>query len=184
MMLDVMKLSFQTFARNIQRAGKFVSQVPHLRSIAQAIFYLTENARSAIAVPANVRSVFDGNSSNCRLFPRRGHLFCSAAGSKQDFLVQVRRWVSRNADVIDGFNPDAGGLQAVTNRFSRKAGAMFEAIEALFFSRSDQFAITDNRRRRITMIGVYSENDHVKNLELRISDCGLSLRLCFFAAFA
>ena len=62
--------------------------------------------------------------------------------------------------MIDFCDRNTCGLQTVLNRVRGKTGAVFDAIEALFFRRSDQFTIADNRRRCITVIGINSENQH------------------------
>src|SRR5712692_8165697 len=72
----------------------------------------------------------------------------------------MRRRVARNADVLDGFDPDSRSLQAILNRLCRKAGAVLHAIEALFLDSGDNSAVFDQRGRRVPVISVNAENVH------------------------
>lgn len=64
----------------------------------------------------------------------------------QNFLVQMRRRIARDADVAHLFKPHARRIETVTNRLLGETGAMFDAIEALFFDRGDQSAVFDDCR--------------------------------------
>jgi hypothetical protein len=43
---------------------------------------------------------------------------------------------------------------------------VFETIETLFFDRSDQLSVFDNRRRRIPVIRINTQYDHLVCFEL------------------
>lgn len=64
----------------------------------------------------------------------------------QYLLVQVRRRIPRDADVVHLFDAHARLLQTVTNRLLGKAGAVLDAIEPFFFDRGDQSAVFDDCR--------------------------------------
>jgi hypothetical protein len=72
----------------------------------------------------------------------------------------VRGGISRNADVLDLFKPNARCSQTVTNRFGGKTSAVLETIKAFFLNRRNQFSILDERCRSITVVGIYTENVH------------------------
>src|SRR5262245_28724965 len=60
------------------------------------------------------------------------HLLRRTAGGKQDLLMQVGRWIARDADVVHGFNANTCGLQTIANRLSRKTRTVLDAIEPFF----------------------------------------------------
>ena len=111
MMFDVMKLRAQLFFRNTKHARQFILQVTHFRGIAESILDL-----------------MTGKSRN-------------ACGGKQDLLVQVRRGIARDTNVVQFFKPNSRRFETVTNRLLWKARRVLEAIEALFFRGGDQLAI-------------------------------------------
>ena len=74
--------------------------------------------------------------------------------------MQVRRGISRDANVRDIFNGDPGDGQAVFNRLGWKTGAMLDAIEPFLFNGGNQPAIANNRGRRIAVICIDAENVH------------------------
>ena len=75
--------------------------------------------------------------------------------------MQVRRGITRDPHVINLFNADSRRAQAILDRSRGEPGAVLDAIEALFFNRGDQFTIANERRRRIAVISVDSENYHL-----------------------
>src|SRR2546422_7698003 len=81
-------------------------------------------------------------------------------GREQDLFVYMRRRIAGDADMFDVFNGNPGSLQAVTYGFSGKAGAVLLASEALLFNCGNQLAVLDQRRRRVTVVCVYAEDDH------------------------
>ena len=81
-------------------------------------------------------------------------------GREQDLFVYMRRRITRDADVFDVFNGNAGSLQAVTDGLSGKAGAVLLAIEALLFNGGNKLAVSNQRRRRVTVKCVDAEDDH------------------------
>ena len=62
--------------------------------------------------------------------------------------------------MLDVFNADTGGIEAITNRLRWKPGAVFLTIESFFFSGGDQMAVANYRRRRVAVICVESKNIH------------------------
>ena len=56
------------------------------------------------------------------------------------------------------FNRYSSGLQTEPDRLRRESGAMLHTIEALFFDRGNNLAVANNRRSRITVIGIYSKD--------------------------
>ena len=82
------------------------------------------------------------------------------SGRVENFLVQVRRWIARDADVVHLFEPHAGRFETVTNCLLGEARAVLDAIETLFLRRGDQSAVLDDCRRSIAVIRVDSENVH------------------------
>lgn len=78
----------------------------------------------------------------------------------QDFLVQMRRRIARDADMVHIFQPHVRRCETVTDGLLGKARAVFDAIEALFLGRGDQSAVFDDCRRSIAVICVDSENVH------------------------
>src|SRR5690242_9215178 len=83
-----------------------------------------------------------------------------ACRREQDLLVQVRRRIARDSDVVQIFETDAGCIQTVANRLFGKAGGMFEAIETLLLGRSDEPAITHNGGGSVTVIRINPQNIH------------------------
>ena len=81
-----------------------------------------------------------------------------ARDREQEFLVEVRRRVTRDADVVEFGWCDAGRIEAIADRQGGKTRAMFLAIESFFFRSSDQLAIANNRSRRIPVVGIDSQN--------------------------
>src|SRR5438128_328470 len=92
----------------------------------------------------------------CRLPPASCRLLCRSRRGEQDLLVQVRRRIARDADVIYAGDIDSRGFQAIADRFGRKARAVLDSIEPLFFNGCDQLSVLDDRRRRITVVCVYA----------------------------
>src|SRR6266498_3662693 len=94
-------------------------------------------------------------------FPRLCSSVAKPSRREQNLLVQVRRRIARDADVIDFFNPNSRRPQTILDRLRGKTRTMLDAIEPLFFDRGNQLTIADDRRGRITVISIYAENDHV-----------------------
>ena len=74
----------------------------------------------------------------------------------QDLLVQMRRRIARNADMIDLVQADSRGLHTVANRLRRKPRAVLEAVEAFLLHRRDQLPVDDQRRAGVAVVSVYS----------------------------
>ena len=72
----------------------------------------------------------------------------------------MRRGIARDTDVVHLFEPQPRRIETITNRLLGETGAMFDAIETLFFDRGDQSAVLDDCRRSIAVIRVDSENVH------------------------
>ena len=68
------------------------------------------------------------------------------------------RRTARDADVIDFFNPNSRGAQAILDRLCGEPSTVLDPIEPLFFNRGNQLTVADDRRRRITVISVYAED--------------------------
>ena len=77
---------------------------------------------------------------------------------EKNLLVKVSRRIARDADVLDVFDADTGGIEAITNRLCWKPGAVFLAIESFLFDCRDQVAVANYRRRRVAVICVESKN--------------------------
>src|SRR6266700_2888832 len=56
---------------------------------------------------------------------------------KQNFLMQVRGRIARDADVIHVFNSNPSFAQTIANRFCGKAGAMLYAVESFLVCGGD-----------------------------------------------
>ena len=132
MMLDVVKARAQLFFRDAKHARKLILHVAYFRGVPESILDL---------MTRQLRN---------------------PCGGKQDLLVQVCGWIARDSNVVQIFNTDAGGLETVSNRLRRKARRVLEPVEALLFDRSDQLPIADNRRRRIAVIRINTENIHLR----------------------
>jgi hypothetical protein len=78
--------------------------------------------------------------------------------------VQVRRGIARDADVVKFGWRDAGRIEAIADSQRRKTRAMFLAIEPFFFCGSDQLPIANDRRRRIPVVGIDSQNVQTHSL--------------------
>src|ERR1700752_677058 len=103
MMLDLVKAGADLFFRQIKNARHLVFQITHAGRIAEPIL--------------------DLRSSQTR----------AASGSKENFLMQVRRRISGYPDVVEVSEPHSGSVKTVTNRLLRKSRRMLEAIEPLLF---------------------------------------------------
>src|SRR2546425_4636429 len=60
----------------------------------------------------------------CLLPPAYCNLLRRSRRRKQDFLVQVRRRIARDADVLDFFDADTGSFQTIPHRLRRKSRAV------------------------------------------------------------
>ena len=78
----------------------------------------------------------------------------------ENLLMQVRRRIARDADVVHVLEPYVRCFETVTDRLLGETRAMFDAIEALFLGGGDQSAVFDDCRRSIAVIRVDSENVH------------------------
>src|SRR5258706_5040233 len=78
----------------------------------------------------------------------------------QDLLMQMRRRIPRDADVLDLFDVDSRRAQTVLDRLRGKAGAVLYTIEALLFSGGNKLTVFDHRRRRIPAICMESKDIH------------------------
>ena len=74
----------------------------------------------------------------------------------------MRRRIARDTNVVQIFNIEAGGLETVANRLRWEACGVLETVEALLFYGSDQLPIAHDRSRRIPVIGVNTENIHLR----------------------
>ena len=112
-----------------------------------------------------MRAVWSGASSNAFRHDRRVSFNQPLAGG-ENFLVQPRGGIARDAYVVHLLQRDARRTQAIIDRLRRKSRAMLDAIEALFLDGRDQFAVFDERGRRVTMECIDAEN--VQGLKGRI----------------
>jgi hypothetical protein len=74
----------------------------------------------------------------------------------------MRRRIARDADMLDVFDPNTSGTQTILNCQGRKSGAVFDAIEPLFFGCCHNATVFDQRGGGIAVIGVYSEDVHLR----------------------
>jgi hypothetical protein len=79
-----------------------------------------------------------------------------------EFTPKVCPRIAGDSHVPESRGVDAG--KAIAGGLRGKAGPVFDAIEALLFGGSDQFAVGEQRRRRVTMEGVQAKNVHRGNL--------------------
>src|SRR5262249_44734985 len=77
---------------------------------------------------------------------------------KQNFLVQVRGRIPRNANVVEFLNRDVGSLQAIADCGRREPGTVLLAVEAFFLYGSDQMTILYDRGRGIAVVRVNSQD--------------------------
>jgi hypothetical protein len=130
MVLDVMKTRFEMFFRNAKHTRELILQIADTRGVAESILDLT---------PGKTRDT---------------------RGRKQDLLVQMRRRVSRDSDVVQIFKSNTSSFQTISNRLGRKPCRVLEPIEALFLSRGNQPPILDDRRRGIAVISIDTKDKH------------------------
>ena len=83
---------------------------------------------------------------------------------EQDLLVQVRRGIARNADVVEFGSGYAGGLEAVADGQGGKARAMLLAIEPFLFCGGHQLAIVHDRRRCVPVVSINSQDVQTHSL--------------------
>lgn len=105
---------------------------------AQVSFRYVEDARKLVFQIANFGSVRESILG----LPKHSQ----ARGCIQDLLVQVRRGIARDPDVVQVLERYAGFLEAITDRLLGETRAMLEAIETLLFGGGDQSAVFDDCR--------------------------------------
>ena len=69
-----------------------------------------------------------------------------------------------DCDMRDIVQPQPRFPQAISDRLGRKSGPVLDAPEALLFSRGQEHAVADERRRGIAVKRVESEDDHGASL--------------------
>lgn len=144
--LDVVELRPEAALRDAELTGQVVLQVAHLRGVGEPVADGAEQAAAVLRLHAGTvaaRQTLRG--------ARRG---------VQNLLVQVRRRVARDADVVDVLDRDARGLQAVADRLHGKAGAVLEAVETLLLGGSDELSVAHNGGGGVAVIGVNPQYDH------------------------
>ena len=98
--------------------------------------------------------------------PQRAHTVSSKARQPsrvQKFAHQAGARVARDRDVINLANGYARRVQTVANCLGGKTCGVLHPRETLLFHSSHQFAINDNRSRRVPMIRVDAQNNHVSS---------------------
>ena len=68
------------------------------------------------------------------------------AHRESDFGAEAGPGIARDRDVVDFGEPYAGLVETILNRPHGQARGVFDAIEALFFDRSNQAPVDDDRR--------------------------------------
>src|SRR6516162_5069814 len=71
-----------------------------------------------------------------------------------------RPWIARDSDMLDIPYGQACLLKAVTHGIFGKARRVFDSIKTLFFDGSYQLPVAHDRCRRISVVGVDSEDVH------------------------
>src|SRR5262249_57277494 len=77
--------------------------------------------------------------------------------------------IATDSDLADVSTADAGGFETALNRLHWKAGAVFDAAEALLFQGGDDLAVAQKNGRDVAVIGVDAQDVH--------TDCGSRTRL-------
>ena len=86
-------------------------------------------------------------------------------------IVHARLAIDR--DVIDIAKFSRAFAQAVIDRLGRQPGPMLDPAKALLLRGGDEFAIDNQARGGIGVVGVKAQDDHCGT----ISNCGLRLRI-------
>src|SRR3990172_9157809 len=76
----------------------------------------------------------------------------------QELLPGVCLRVAPDRDVVEVSGRDAGGREAPCRRERRETGAVLDAVETLLFGRGDELAVDDERRGRVTVVGVETKD--------------------------
>ena len=94
--------------------------------------------------------------------PSPGPFFCKTRHAQgiEEFRPRSRPRIAGYGNVIEIRESEARSFEAVANCSGGKSGGIFDAIESFFFDRSDQAAIHDNCRGRISVVGIDSKDDH------------------------
>src|SRR6185369_11772039 len=145
MMFDVVELRAQYVPRDIERSREFLSEIAHASRIGHSIANRAHQARSAFSCN-RLRSSNPLEVPAHAIYCATCCSSCRARRRKENLLVKVGRWIARYANVVDVFDADARGFEAVTNRFNREARTMLAAIEALLLDGGNKPAIANEGR--------------------------------------
>src|SRR6185369_3820168 len=115
MVFDVVKARAQVLLRHVEHTRELIFEIANLRRVAETVFDLSSGKRR--------------DTRSC----------------EKDLLVQVGRWITRDSDVVQILNTDAGLFQAILNRLFWKTGRVLVAVEALFLGRGNQPPIANDR---------------------------------------
>src|SRR6185369_7489071 len=126
MVFDVVKARAQVLLRHVEHTRELIFEIANLRRVAETVFDLSSGKRR--------------DTRRC----------------EKDLLVQVRRWITGDPDVVQILSTDAGLFQAISNRLFGKTGRVLVSIEALFLSRGNQPSIANERGGRVTVICIDS----------------------------
>ena len=135
MMFDVVKLRAQVTFRNVEYTREFVLEVADLRGVADTIAEVSKKRCSRAFCFLSFIS-----------FRPSGRLTSSARRSVENLLVQVRRRIARDTDVVHVLESHACFFETVTNRLRGETRAVLDAVEAFFLDRGDQSAVFDDCR--------------------------------------
>src|ERR1019366_5922543 len=81
-----------------------------------------------------------------------------ARDRKQNFLVQVRGGIPRNANMVELINRDVGSLQAIADCGSREPSTVLLAVEPFFLYGRDTLTILYDRGRGVAVVSVNSQD--------------------------
>src|ERR1051325_8386698 len=115
-------------------------QIAPLRRIRNALADRPEDTPPSLLRPTRARPL--ASAQTLRRARRR----------VQNLLMQVRRRIARDADVLDLFNRNSRHLQTVSDCLRRKSRAVLAPIEALLLDGGQQLTVTHDGRRSIPVI--------------------------------
>jgi hypothetical protein len=102
--------------------------------------------------------VFQPIHDECNIRPPRE--------SKIGLLQKMRPRIGVDCDMIDVGKRNASRLQTVRDGLRREAGPMLDAREPLFLDRCQDLAVANYTGRGIAVIGIQTEDDHVRFVTL------------------
>src|SRR5205085_7041008 len=92
----------------------------------------------------------------------------AVADRPQELAAEVRLRVARDGDVVEVARLEAGVGETPRSRELREAGAVLDAVEALLLGRRDKLAVDDERRRRVAVERVQTQDgSHDDNVTAR-----------------